>query len=218
MKFGLIISNTNRSRTYIKLLIKNLLYPKEIFFYSKKKNKFFLDFFFKKKISYHYAKTEDINNPNFIKIILKSKLKNLIYSGYSGEIINSILLKKKNLFHCHPGKLPHYRGSTTIFYSIINKGTVGCSVFKMNKKIDMGKLYYIKNFKHPENLNKIYNKFDDYIRASTIVSFLKNKEKNFSNKIKFNDSNKINFTDYYIAHPIIRRIALDKRSLFFLKN
>lgn len=88
----------------------------------------------------------------------------------------------------------------------------------MDKKIDIGKLYYIKNFKRPKNLNKIYNKFDDYIRASTIVSFLKNKKKIFSNKRKFNVSNKINFNYYYIAHPVVRRIALDKRSLFFLKN
>ena len=95
MEFGLIISGTNRSKAYIKLLVKNLLYPKEIFFYSKKRNKFFLKFFLKKKIKYYYAKTKNINNPHFIKVILKSKLKNLIYSGYSGQIINSDLLKKK---------------------------------------------------------------------------------------------------------------------------
>ena len=105
MEFGLIISDTNRSRAYIKLLVKNLLYPKEIFFYSKKRNKFFLKFFLKKKIKYCYAKTENINNPHLIKVILKSKLKNLIYSGYSGQIINSNLLKKKNLIHSHPWKI-----------------------------------------------------------------------------------------------------------------
>lgn len=86
------------------------------------------------------------------------------------------------MIHCHSGKLPNYRGSTTIFYSLINKGTIACSVFKMDKKIDMGKLYYIKNFKRPKNLYKIFNKFDDYIRASTIVSFLKNKKKFFQIK------------------------------------
>ena len=210
MEFGLILSNTNRSKAYIKLLVKNSLYPKEIFFYSKKRNKFFLKFFLKKKIKYYYAKTENINNPHFIKAILKSKLKNLIYSGYSGQIINSGLLKKKNLIHCHPGKLPNYRGSTTIFYSLINEGSIACSVFKMTKKIDMGKIYYIKNFIPPKNLNKINNKFDDYIRASTIISFLKKNRKIIKNKKYFND--------YYIAHPIIRRIALNKRSLFFLKK
>ena len=165
---------------------------------------------FIKKIKYFYAKTENINNPHFIKAILKSKLKNLIYSGYSGQIINSDLLKKKNLIHCHPGKLPNYRGSTTIFYSLINEGSIACSVFKMTKKIDMGKIYYIKNFIPPKNLNKINNKFDDYIRASTIISFLKKNRKIIKNKKYFND--------YYIAHPIIRRIALNKRSLFFLKK
>ena len=76
MEFGLIISDTNRSKAYIKLLVKNLLYPKEIFFYSKKTNKFFLKYFLKKNIKYYYAKTENINNPHFIKVILKSKLKN----------------------------------------------------------------------------------------------------------------------------------------------
>jgi folate-dependent phosphoribosylglycinamide formyltransferase PurN len=210
MEFGLIISNTNRSKTYIKLLVKNSLYPKEIFFYSKKRNKFFLKFFLKKKLKYCYFKTENINNPHFIKIILKSKLKNLIYSGYSGQIINSDLLKKKNLIHCHPGKLPNYRGSTTIFYSLINERAIACSVFRMTKKIDMGKIYYIKNFIPPKNLNKINNEFDDYIRAATIISFLKKNKKIIKNKKYFNV--------YYIAHTVIRRIALNYKSLFFLKK
>lgn len=218
MDFGLIISNTNRSKVYIKLLIKNSFYPKEVFFFSKKRDKFLINFFIKKKIKNCYTRTDNINDRIFVKKILKSTLKNFIYSGYSGQIVNSNILEKKNLIHCHSGKLPNYRGSTTIFYSLINKGTIACSVFKMDKKIDIGKLYYIKNFKRPKNLNKIYNKFDDYIRASTIVSFLKNKKKIFSNKRKFNVSNKINFNYYYIAHPVVRRIALDKRSLFFLKN
>jgi methionyl-tRNA formyltransferase len=210
MKFGLILSNTNRSKVYIKLLLKNSLRPKEIFFYSKKKDKFFMNLFIKKNLNYCFLKTNNINDNHVIKVILKSKLKNLIYSGYSGQIINSNILTKKNLIHCHPGRLPNYRGSTTIFYSLIKEMSIACSVFKMNKKIDMGEIYYIKKFKPPKNLHMINNKFDDNIRALTIINFLKKNKKIIRNKKYINE--------YYIAHPIIRRIALNKKSLFFIKK
>lgn len=176
MDFGLIISNTNRSKVYIKLLIKNSFYPKEVFFFSKKRDKFFLNFFIKRKIKNYYTRTENINNRIFVKKILRSTIKNFIYSGYSGQIINSNILKKKNLIHCHSGKLPGYRGSTTIFYSLIREKSIACTVFKMSKKIDIGKIYYIKKFKLPKNLNLTNNKFDDLIRALTIITFLKKKK------------------------------------------
>jgi methionyl-tRNA formyltransferase len=210
MKFGLIISDTNRSKAYVNSLIKNLLLPEEVFFFSKKENKYFKHIFIKNKIKYYWINKDDINHYKVTSKILKSEFKNFIYSGYSGQIIRSEILKKKNLIHCHSGSLPKYKGSTTIFYSLIKENKIACSVFKMTEKIDTGKIYYIKKFNPPKNLNTINTRFDDNIRSKTIIDFLKKKKKIVKNK-KYYD-------DYYIAHPFIRRLAINKASLLFIKK
>ena len=57
----------------------------------------------------------------------------------------------KKLLHCHPGNLPEFKGSTTIYYSI---------------------------------LSNIEKKFDDKIRALTLIQFLKSKKNTISKKLK----------------------------------
>ena len=66
--------------------------------------------------------TSIIDNPFVLKLLKKIKLKKIIYSGYPSYVIkNKNLLKQKILIHTHSGKLPEFRGSTTIFYSILLK-------------------------------------------------------------------------------------------------
>jgi hypothetical protein len=95
MKFGLIISDTNRSKAYVNSLIKNLLLPEEVFFFSEKENKYFNYIFIKNKIKYYWINNNDINHYKVTSKILKSEFKNFIYSGYGGQIIRSEILKKK---------------------------------------------------------------------------------------------------------------------------
>ena len=77
----------------------------------------------------------------------------------------------------------------------------------MNNAIDGGKIIYKKYFNYPKNFVTLEKNFDNKIRASTLISFLKSK-KNYQYKT-FKDT----FLPYYIAHPIIRQIVLNKNYL-----
>ena len=205
VSFSLIIANNKRSLVYLDELFKESYFPKEVIVLDKK-NKFINNLIITKRIKVKFLNTRDINCSRAINYILNSKINTFIYSGYASQIIKNIkLLKSKKFVHAHPGKIPEFKGSTTIFYSILKNKSVYCSVFRMNKVLDSGKIILIKKFKIKyKDLNN-FDYFDHYIRIKTIIKALKN-------NLKYRKKRKINkkFIDYHVAHPIIRSLVKKK--------
>ena len=126
MNFNLLLSNTPRSIFYFNSLIKKKLFPNNIILYGNKNNNLIERKASNYKIKYNYIKCTDINAKKLTKKIFQTKINFFIFSGYPGEIIKSELLKL-NLIHAHPGKLPNFKGSTTLYYSIILTKKITCS-------------------------------------------------------------------------------------------
>lgn len=212
-KFSILVSNTIRSRIYLRELVKSNLFPEEIIYLDNNSNKNRLNF--NKKISLiniYKINSKTINNKKVSNIILKLKTKNIIFSSYGSDIIrDEKILKNKNFIHCHPGKLPYFRGSAVYYYSLIEQKKIFYTTFILNKKIDDGKIIKIKEFKDFEN-NKINEYSDSFQRINNIIFIIK---KNcINNKIKsYKKKNKIKANMYYIPHPIIRYLATR-----FIKN
>ena len=207
---NLILSDTRRSINYVEEIIKNKIEINKIFLYSKTNG--YLYKFIKKNNLLPYLinfKTNNINSKIISNKLEFYKCKTNIISTYPGEIVNNPLLLNKKLIHCHPGDLPKFKGSTTIYYSIILNKKICVSIFVMNKKIDQGIILYKKYFSYPKNLIEIEKDFDSKIRALTLVEYLKNKGKKKYKFIKSTD----NYLPYYIAHPIVRKIVISKSHL-----
>ena len=204
MNLNLIAAETERSFFYIKSLIKaKIKISKIIYFTNKKRDTYKL---IKKKNLLNitqFIKVEDINSPLLVK---KSKLKSLsgkfIYSGYPGLIIKNEELLKKKLIHCHSGDLPYFKGSTTIYYTLLSKKKICVSLFMMNRNIDEGKIIFKKFFNPPKNYRNIEKNFDNEIRSKALIEFLKNK----ISKKKYINRRNIKYI-YYKAHPILRMIV-----------
>tara|TARA_B100000989_G_scaffold21727_1_gene14249 strand:- start:16913 stop:17539 length:627 start_codon:yes stop_codon:yes gene_type:complete len=205
---NLILSETKRSEIYLKELIKNKVKINAIILYSKSFGRVY-ELINKKKLNKINinCKTNNINSEKIYKKLSHNKAKINIVSTYSGEIVKNPSLLKKKLYHCHPGDLPKFKGSTTIYYAVILKKKIFVSIFQMGKKIDEGKLVYKKKFNYPKNFKNIERSFDNNIRALTLIDFIKKK------KIKKYNNIKNNYLPYYIVHPIIRQIVLNKKSL-----
>ena len=205
---NLILSETPRSITYLEQIIKHKIKIYRIILYSKKIGKVF-KFIKKKKIDslLIYCKSDNINSHIISKILESNKIKINVISTYAGEIVNNSSLLKKKLIHCHPGDLPEFKGSTTIYYSMIIKKKICVTVFIMSKRIDEGKILYKKYFNYPKNLKDIENNFDNKIRSSALIEYLKNQ------RIAYNSNIKNKILPYYIAHPIIRQLVLKKKNL-----
>ena len=199
-EFGLILANTKRSEIYLKYLQKHKIHPKCIIFYSTSQKSSNLNKLFKKYNSeIKIIKTNNINSKKFEKILTKLNINNFLFSGYPGEIIKNLkILKSYKIFHSHSGDLPSYKGSTTIYYSILNKDKIVCTTIILNHKIDEGEIVYKKNYPYPKK-NTI--DFYDYeIRIKNFIYYIKSKK-------KYNFKKTVNNNYFYKIHPILRNIA-----------
>ena len=204
----LILSETKRSLEYIDQIIKNKIKFKKIILYSKKSGEVY-KFIKKKKLTEFsiFLRTDNVNSDILVKKIKIYKSNINIISAYPGEIIKNLSLLKYKLLHCHPGNLPMFKGSTTIYYTIILNKRICVTLFEISKKIDCGKILYKKYFNMPKKLISIEKDFDNKIRALALVDYL-------LNDIKYEDyKSKKKYLPYYIAHPIIRQIVLNKSYL-----
>ena len=207
---NLLLSESKRSEIYLKHIQKHNIKISNIVYFAKNKN-FLYKIIERKNLLKKtlFVRSNTVNSFLVEKALLQIN-HNIptIFSGYSGEIIKNENILKMNLIHFHPGDLPSYKGSTTVFYSLILEKKITVTCFKMTGTIDEGEILYKKNFKKPLKLNQINSSFDHKIRAETMIEFLKKGKK----KYKVENISKI-FSVYYIAHPIIRGIAIHKNKL-----
>lgn len=206
---AMIISNNLRSLKYLEVFIKLKIKPKEVIHVNDNKNNFI-----KKKIL-NILKQKHIKKKSFsskglsekvARYILNRKGKNFILSLPHGEIIkNKRLLKNKNLIHFHPGRLPLFRGATSIYYSLLRKKEICCSAIIMSLNIDGGNILFCKRFPFPKKVKDIDRNYDIKIREICLKYLIKNLK-----KLKARPQKKIKKLHYYLAHPIIRKLAVTK--------
>ena len=100
------------------------------------------------------------------------------------------------------------KGSTTLYYSIILTKKITCSIIAF-LKLTMVKFCLAKTFDLPKNKKKLEDWYDYKIRAEAIIAYLKSPYKKYK-------KNKLIYSNYYVAHPIIRQIVFDKNKLLSL--
>ena len=139
------------------------------------------------------------------KYLIQLKTNLFVYSGYPGNIIkNKNLLKKKKLLHSHPGKVPYYKGSTPIYYSLLKSNKIHCSSIILKENLDNGPVLYIKEYPKPKEIRHINEKYDNFIRSENLIYVLNNFKKLREKKQK---KNKI--FPYYVIHPILRSLVIN---------
>jgi len=149
----------------------------------------------------------DVNSKSLFQKLKKLHSELIVYSGFGGQIIKTPLLSLEKLFlHIHPGSLPKYRGSTTIYYSILNQDECGVTAILLDKNIDTGMIVGKKNFTLSNNMSDIDFDIDICFRTELLIDVVTH----YINKGCF----EINLPqdlhkgmNYYIAHPVLRHIA-----------
>ena len=226
-----LASDTTRTKAYLQVMVQNQILPSLCIVYAddyskmetdvlawretKIVNKYFdstiplLSLVKKYFNNYLVVNNKDINSNDVQKVFLTFPQKYIIYSGYGGGILKPHMFKLgKKFIHVHAGILPDYRGSTTAYYSIIDKGVVGATAFFLNEEIDEGDIICQSEYPMPQetiNLDYIY---EPYIRACELVKALK--RYNEITGFAVIPQKKRNANTYFIIHPVLKHLAIKK--------
>ena len=223
MKLGINLTPDERSKAYLQKILKNNIILENIIFMNDKRiekkyadtvielskiNGFDIsqsvnETLLENHLTFKEFPFVDINNSELIKYIKSISVDYIIFSG-GGILKHDILTSGTKFIHLHPGIVPHYRGSTCFYYSILNENYAGVTAFIMDMQLDTGDILYQKKFSKPthQHLDDI---FDPYIRSETLIELLKSRKSSFTNVIT---QNPLSGETYYIIHPTLKHIAI----------
>lgn len=219
---GIVLTPTFRAAAYLQNLIENDLIPGYALIIEGKKGmnmdkieKENHHIFFKKfkdfekllkehNIEYQKIQADNCNEKKVIDTLKKRDEKYMIYTG-GGILKEAILSIGKKFIHVHPGLVPDYRGSTCMYYSILNENKCGATAFFMSLGLDLGEVLGKKEFEKPKTKNIDYE-YDCYIRSSLLVDVIKNYGKHKKFETYKQDSAK--GKNFYIIHPVLKHISI----------
>ena len=159
------------------------------------------------EIEYEICPSKDVNSAEVIERLKARPEKYFVYSGVGGAILRKdILCLGKMFLHIHPGIVPDYKGSTTIYYSILEEDNCGASAFFLDENIDTGALIRMKEFAKPIDGEIIDYIYDPYIRSDLLLEVIRE----YVNKGKFiQEQQKAEAGEtYFIIHPVLKHIAI----------
>jgi len=155
----------------------------------------------------HIVIAESPNAPKVCQAVREKAGKYMIYSGPGGIILKELLDAGKKLIHVHSGTLPEYRGSTTMYYELLNAAKCAATAIIMARALDAGPVLHSRRFEPPAGVNIDYV-YDAHCRATVLVELLeKYLEEGFFQAQKQPQSDE---APYYIIHPALKQIVLSR--------
>ena len=155
------------------------------------------------------AEVGSLNHPQVAHWRSADAARLTVFSGFGGEIVTADTLDAgAPLLHVHSGWLPDYRGSTTIYYSILADRTCGVSAILLGEDIDTGPLVARRRYPLPSPGLDIDYVYDSAIRADLLADVVTAWQAN-GGRFADLDRQPCDGTTYYIIHPVLKRLALD---------
>ncbi|MBI5544240.1 MAG: hypothetical protein HY901_10150 [Deltaproteobacteria bacterium] len=151
---------------------------------------------------------ESINDPAVVAALASSGAALAIFAGRGGEIVSrSVLSQGVPLLHMHPGRLPEQRGSTTIYYSLLQGQPCAVSALLLAPEIDAGPLLASRTYPSIPSGVDVDVSFDCAIRADTMIGVLDvfRRTGNLPAPIPADPSAG---QLYYVVHPLLKHLAL----------
>ena len=152
----------------------------------------------------------DVNSDYVTKFVHSSNATIVIFSGYGGQILKhpDFFTNKFKLLHMHPGDIPSERGSTTMYYSILNRNPFTVSAFYMSEILDQGDVVLKQRYPLPEKLTEIDDWIDPILRADCLGKALVKLAESADISEAGKPIKKDNSEEYYVIHPLLKHISL----------
>ncbi len=130
----------------------------------------------------------------------------VIFAPAAGLIARAQLFNSGHEFlHVHPGRLPDYRGSTPMYYSLLCEKQLCATALLLSPGIDEGAIISQKIFSIPSNIKDLDYAYDPFIRASLLCEVIEkySREKELRTKPQVGSG-----MTYHVIHPVLKHLAL----------
>lgn len=150
----------------------------------------------------------DVNSGEATRALEESRPDLVIYSGVGGQIVRDhVLALGAPFLHLHSGWLPDYRGSTTIYYALLNEEDPAVTALILDRSIDTGPILARRHYPKPPAGMDIDRIYDASIRADLLVRVIQGYvDKGKLSEEARQDSAKGN--TYYVIHPVLKHLAM----------
>lgn len=226
---SLLAANTTRSQSYIQTLVAHELYPAQVILLGNNnvaqkgtvsEPRLWKDILLpnlsesitetcsKANIPISHCTTNNVNSPEAIEAISQAKAEIVIYSGFGGQIVSETVLNLGSKFlHMHSGWLPEYRGSTTLYYALLNGQSPAVTALILDRTIDTGPVVAKKYYPVPPPSMDIDLAYDAAIRADLLVRVIKTYVAD-GKLPNIKEQSNVNANTYYVIHPVLKHLAI----------
>lgn len=150
----------------------------------------------------------DVNAEATLEALREVPSRIVIYSGPAGQIVSPRVLQTGSRFlHLHSGWLPDYRGSTTLYYALLNGDAPAVTALYLDRCIDTGPVLARRTYPRPPaglDLDRLY---DPAIRADLLVRLMRDYARAGAlpePQVQRAEEG----TTYYVIHPVLKHVAL----------
>lgn len=155
----------------------------------------------------HICADRELNAPLLQSLLARLEPDLLVYSGYGGQLVPLALLQLAPLLHIHSGWLPDFRGSTTLYYHILEDGDCAASALLLDESIDTGPVLVRRRYPKPPAGMDVDYLYDNMIRADLLVITLQKwlLDQPLEPDPSVSDEQS---QAYYIIHPLLKHLAI----------
>ncbi|MGB6009488.1 formyltransferase family protein [Castellaniella sp.] len=149
-----------------------------------------------------------VNDAPALEALRQLQPHTLIYSGAGGQIVSSEALGLGARFlHMHAGHIPDYRGSTTIYYALLNGAPPAVTAIFLDARIDTGGILARRSYPAPDRNIDIDRIYDASIRADTLIRLLRD----YATTGSFappSPQKQDEGATYFVIHPVLKHLAI----------
>jgi methionyl-tRNA formyltransferase len=163
-------------------------------------------------VAVQHVPDSDVNGAAMHEAISAMSPDIVIFSGVGGQIVAAQTLRLGPRFlHMHAGWLPQYRGSTTMYYALLEGEQPAVSAIILEQEIDTGPVLARKHYPRPPGHMDLDRVYDAAIRADLLARVLGDYAQS-GVLAPAAVSGQPRFAPYYVIHPVLKhlsRLSLD---------
>ena len=154
------------------------------------------------------CRSTEVGSDEVAQALQSASARLVVFSGPPGQIVPDAVLRRSGRFlHMHSGWLPQYRGSTTLYYALLDGQDPTVTALYLDASIDTGPVIARRRYPKPSAGMDVDRVYDAAIRADLLVRVLRqHADAGAAEASLQQDPNE--GTTYYVIHPVLKHLAL----------